>query len=63
MRIFKRKEQLTRLPDGSKPSYDDLEASFINVHKQLTVAKTEVKRLNRVVADMQYDLKAKDVKS
>lgn len=56
--MFKR-NQRTKLPNGKRPSYADLEQSFITVYEQSEVYKAEIRRLNRLVADLKHELKGK----
>jgi len=49
-------KQKTKRPDGSKPSYKDLEASFLKVYQALEIANSEVKRLNQECASLRYDI-------
>ena len=52
-----RSVQKTKLPNGKKPSYEDLEASFIATYDKLQVAQKEIKRLNMIVVNLKHDLK------
>lgn len=50
----KKKRFKTVLPDGSKPSYKDLEQSFLVTYKKLVEADNEVKRLTLENAELRY---------
>ena len=57
MSVFLNRKSRTKLPNGKKPRYKDLEASFLKVWKKLEVAELEIKRLNEENASLRYEAK------
>lgn len=54
--MFGRKKQMTKLPNGKKPKYSDLEQSFLITYKKMIEANQEVHRLTLLNAELRYDL-------
>ena len=55
MRNYFRKAR-TALPNGKKPSYADLEQSFLVTYELLNIKEKEIKRLTVLNAGLRYDL-------
>ena len=61
--LFKKKKRFrTQLPNGQKPSYKDLEQSFLVTWEKLQKANAEVKRLNLANAGLRHEMKVKEPK-
>jgi len=54
--MFEKKKQMTKLPNGKKPNYSDLEQSFVVTYKKMVEANNEVHRLTLLNAELRYDL-------
>ena len=50
-------EQLTKLPNGDKPSYEQLEESFLDAWDKNKILEKRVSELSRDNAELRYDLK------
>ncbi len=51
---YKLEPQLTKLADGSKPTYEQLEESFLNLWDKVKILEKEIKRLNQQNADLKH---------
>lgn len=50
-------KQQTKLPDGSEPSFEQLEEAFLNLHQEIDILKVYTQRLNQELADARYTIK------
>ena len=55
--MWYKKDQKTRLPNGKRPRYKDLEASLLKQYEVNRTLAAEVKRLTLLVAELKHEAK------
>jgi len=54
--MWYKKNQKTKLPNGKRPRYKDLEASFLKTFEMMETYREQVKRLTAEAADLRHQL-------